>query len=252
MDPGERVGATLIEPLQWDSAHYGKPVGRLTARRLATAELARALEEAEGMGLWLLYWLTEASAVVEPSLLERFHGLKVSGQVRYTRTLTAKDDVAAAAHPQFEVGLDESMTAGPELVRLGIAAGALSRFRTDPRLPPEKCDELYAIWIAKSVSKQMADEVLVARQEGVPVGLVTLRLRKNGAEIGLVSTDALQRGRGVATALLRFAHTRLRARGIERLEVVTQAENVAACQLYERAGYTIAESGDYYHVVFTA
>lgn len=239
--------AALLEALAWDSAHFGRKVAKLTPRRLDSDALALSLAEARRDGVWLVYWLAEAGQVVEARLLHEFGGERVSGHVRYARTLSpATPEVAL--HPELELCVD---TGRPEddaaIVNLGIAAGALSRFRQDRRLAAAKCDELYELWIRRSRTRELADEVLVARRDGTPVGLTTFRVRDGVADVGLVSTAAEQRGLGVASALLAFSHARIAARGVQRVEVVTQAENAAACRLYERQGYAPTERGEYYH-----
>jgi GNAT superfamily N-acetyltransferase len=236
-----------IEALRWDSSHYERPVARIAARTLERSELARALEQARHDGIWLLYWFTEASAEPDPALLARYAGRRVGGHARYARAIGADDGRAPEAPAGLTLGSARGQAPERALTELGIAAGALSRFRTDPRLPAAKCDEMYAIWLAKSLRGELATDVLVARRGTTPVGLVTLRVREAVAELGLVSAAASERGRGVGGALVKLAHARCRELGATRVEVVTQTENDAARALYERAGYALADAGSYFH-----
>ena len=245
--------AVEIETLAWDSQHYGRKVARLRPRRLEPDALAAALERAQRDGVWLLYWLADVAQPVPAEWLQRYGGLRVVGHVRYQRALAESEGASLpdrAAPPIGEYRGEPEHEA--EVVRLGIEAGALSRFRLDPRLPVERCDRMYEIWIRRSIAGELADVVLIARAGAAVAGLVTVSARGPLATIGLISTAAAQRGTGVGMALLAAAQRWADARGAERIEVVTQRENHAACRLYERAGYAAVEHGEHHHFLLAA
>jgi len=101
--------------------------------------------------------------------------------------------------------------------------------------------------IAESVAILLADEhteLLLARHGERPAGLCQLRYRHSvwtgcpdcWLEDLYVDDDA--RGHGLGRALVEAAFDRARARGARRIELDTDADNVAAVALYESLGFS--------------
>jgi GNAT superfamily N-acetyltransferase len=125
------------------------------------------------------------------------------------------------------------------LLRLGVAAGLYSRFRVDPRMPAGAFDSLYRTWTTRSALGELADALLVAAppgEEADPLGIVTIALDGQAAQIGLIAVREDARGGGVGSMLIRAAHRWMLDRAARRATVVTQLDNGDACRLYERAG----------------
>jgi ribosomal protein S18 acetylase RimI-like enzyme len=111
---------------------------------------------------------------------------------------------------------------------------------------------MYRLWIERSLRGEMADAVLVADLSNgtlsAPLaGLISLEETAGTGSIGLIAVAQEARGRGVGTALLAAAHRWMLARGAQQARVVTQADNLPACRLYERAGYRLADVRHVFH-----
>ena len=208
-------------------------------------QLETMLLEARHQGVWLVYLLVSERRDLDARLLREFGGEWVGGHVTYTRTLDDSEPPEDPADPPLEVYSGPSDD--PQLLRLGVEAGGLSRFRVDTRLPADRCDAMYEAWASKSATGELADEVLVVRSDRHLAGLLTFQVRSGHAEIGLVGVDANCRGRGFASRLLDFAHRRMLLRGAVHATVVTQAQNESARNLYSKAGYTRKSEGRYFH-----
>lgn len=87
---------------------------------------------------------------------------------------------------------------------------------------------------------------LVARLEGALVGTGGLRLASPGlARVKRMSTHVAYRRRGVANAVLDGLIVEARARGLERLRLVTGLDWSEALRLYVRAGFVeVGQVGD--------
>lgn len=126
-----------------------------------------------------------------------------------------------------------------------------TRFYTDPRFARERCDELYATWIEKSVNG-WAERVLVPDDGAGALGYLTLHLRpENTAEIGLVGLAREAQGRGLGRKLVETAIAWMRAKGCTRATVVTQGRNIAAQRLYQAAGFRTRAMEFWHHRWFT-
>jgi dTDP-4-amino-4,6-dideoxy-D-galactose acyltransferase len=115
-------------------------------------------------------------------------------------------------------------------------------------VPRHVFPQLYLTWIRRSVSHEIADEVLVSKAGGQLSGLVTLAVKDGLGEIGLVAVAESQRGRGLGRCLMVAAESNASARGAQALEVVTQGANAAACALYTARGFELAREEAVYHI----
>jgi dTDP-4-amino-4,6-dideoxy-D-galactose acyltransferase len=242
-----RPAPALVER-EWDTAHFGFVVAQIPAPELESSELEEALVAARLRRIQLVYWAAHPCVHVPAKLLHEFSGALVDRKVTYERFLDGwrkepqhTSDYVVASYPQGR--------AEAQLVELAIAASAHSRFRVDSRVPEERCRSLYERWMQRSAQHEIADEVLVAWPPGATdmAGMITLSLACGTGSIGLIAVAPEHRGRGIGGHLLEAAHTWMHRQSAGRATVVTQQANVAACRLYERAGYHLAELQHYYH-----
>lgn len=243
--------ASTLQMLAWDSQHFGFPVGRIEHPTALTAELELLLRRARAERYRLIYWPAAENHPVSQFLLSEYCGARVDRRTVYAADLESlasirADDLAL----NIEIGEYTARTASSELLGLGIAAGSHSRFFRDSRIPRGAAERLYAIWTEKSVQRELADIVLVARHRGLHerlVGMVSCACRAQTGSIVLIAVAPSCRGKGIATALLAASHRWMIESGALRAEVVTQKENTGACRLYERCGYKVRLIQDYYH-----
>jgi dTDP-4-amino-4,6-dideoxy-D-galactose acyltransferase len=237
-----------IVPLAWDTAHFGIPVGRIETPETADEGLAALLGEARRAGYQLVYWATEPSHPVSPTLLDQFCGSLVDRKVAYHRELVP----TTSAELPDAVGMEEypATEPTPRLIELAVAAGRYSRFAADPHLRPGLFESLYEKWIRRSTRREIADTVLVTYELDRPdevLGMITVAQSGASARIGLVAVHESGRGRGLGLALLQAAQCWMLKHGVSQATVVTQAANVPACRCYEKAGYRLGHTRHHYH-----
>lgn len=137
-----------------------------------------------------------------------------------------------------------------------IAAEAFRGYRghyhADPRLDPVNSDEAYVDWAVRSCRGELADEVLVAAEEGGRLlGFVTLRLNDpKEVEGGLFAVSPEARGKGIARALIIEALRWCQRRKMARFLISTQITNIAAQKVWIRAGLEPSYAYYTFHVWF--
>jgi ribosomal protein S18 acetylase RimI-like enzyme len=249
------IDTIRIEPLPWDSAHFGFAVARLhgpcgdrPTDRLPLDELRQAIESAKAAGIDLLYWTAEPWCQLPESILRE------SGGALVDRKATFEIQINGGHEPRENkrLVLAEYPKEMPSarLIELAVCAGAHSRFRHDSRIPTEAFRALYELWIVRSAAREIADTVLVAswrERAEVPVGLITLSIAEGTGSIGLIAVEAHSRGEGVGALLVRSGHDWLAGRGATSVSVVTQLDNRPACRLYEKAGFRLVDVKLIYH-----
>jgi dTDP-4-amino-4,6-dideoxy-D-galactose acyltransferase len=242
-----------LAPAQWDSDFFGFAVARITEPGLSIDELDTALAAARQSGCTLVYWNAPHAAAVPPELLRSYAGQRVDQKATYSRSL--RGDRAPAVRPtDTRADADYSLSEHPPgaatdaLVTLALAAGWRSRFKVDRRFPDALFERMYRTWIDRSARREIADAVLTLTDRGgATVGMVTISVKGDTGQIGLIAIDAAHRGAGLGSRLMAAAHEWMLRRGLARAAVVTQLDNTGACRLYEREGYEVERVEDVYH-----
>jgi len=124
----------------------------------------------------------------------------------------------------------------PQLVAL---LGML--FSQEAEFAPDDSKQTRAL--AKILSDETVGRVYVAREAARVVAMASLLYSISTAEGGLAASfeDLIvlpdRRGRGVATALLRFVIAEARRQGVLRLTLLTDSDNARAQALYAKSGF---------------
>ena len=223
--------------LSWDSDFFGKKISRIK------------ISEFEGVDQVKKIPLIDADLcyVSIPENHPKVHGelIKIGG-ILYDRKVTYERLVSSSSIKN-DYKIEELKYISTEVEEMAYQSGVYSRFNLDPLLKP-KYKDLYYQWIVKSINKEMADKVLLAKSEnGVSVGFITLITENKKGKIGLIAVDARFRGKGVGTSLLAGANNYFYKTENEVIEVITQLDNIPACSLYEKAGFKKKSIENIYH-----
>lgn len=233
--------SALPQRLEWDSAFFGLPIARLDAHELSSEDLAAALAWCRAQRIRCLYLRSDAGDVLTLRSAAA-HGCRF---VDVRVTLEGELDALASSAPEASIRAARVADA-PALRAIAAYNHTNTRFYADGGFARERCDELYATWIEKSLGG-WAEHVLVAEHAGRPAAYLTIHVRPEArGEIGLVGVAREAQGRGLGRALLGQAFAWMRAQGLRRVSVVTQGQNIAAQRLYQAAGLRTAAL-EYWH-----
>lgn len=125
-----------------------------------------------------------------------------------------------------------------------------SRFHLDPFLTREQANQVKTEWVRNYILGRRGERLLVAEQDGVPVGfLAVLAIEVKGRPcrvIDLIGVSPARQGQGVGESLIRH-FVPSSAGECALVRVGTQVANTAAARLYERCGFRLAESAYVLH-----
>jgi dTDP-4-amino-4,6-dideoxy-D-galactose acyltransferase len=229
--------------LDWDSDFFGIRVGRIIRSQLEVEELSEILSELREMQVKLVYWPSDLEIEVDLAA-------KLGGFLADKKTTFAMDFHSINFDKNISTDTVESFTTSMsvnDLESLAIQSGEYSRFAIDPNLPKDKFVSLYKIWIDRSARKEIASEVLLIRDCEKFAGMVTLGEKNGRGDIGLIAVDSNYRGRKYGEKLVRAAQRWFSENGYEYGQVVTQGQNVPACNLYIKCGYSVEQVEYFYH-----
>ena len=231
--------------LQWDSDFFGFNVARITRLDIGDECLTSILQELRTNNYRLVYWYVPSEYSAIASMAEKHGGVLVDNKVTYAKQIT--NTIPTSLSHSFGVTPYLLEEPGPALINLALESGMYSRFRLDPSFPTELFEKLYACWITRAVRKEIAWEVLVVKDAGEILGVVTLGGKEKRGAIGLMAVASKLRGMGIGTILVEASERCFADHGYTAVQIVTQRANAAACSLYESCEYRIENIDNIFH-----
>ncbi len=234
--------------LSWDSAFWKVPTARILGNKLSPELLTRIDHWCVAHDVACVYFLARPDDSETVRLAEANAFRFVDVRVTLQRLLSERDvlfslrDRPSAVIRNSHAGDLDALKA---IARISFHD---TRFYYDPHFSPTKCDELYAIWIAKDCEVDPAT-VLVAEVGEQPVGFITCQSDHTSliGTIGLIGVAPTARGLGIGQLLVEAAMKRFLDSGMRQIQVVTQGRNVRAIRLYERTAFLTLQTQLWYH-----
>lgn len=228
------------EILKWDTDFFGYPVARIHGSHLALDELQQFLADMKGK-VKLVYYASSFPLEGADDLLSEFNGLLVDQKTTFYKATTT------AAEPSSNIVEYHNGMNKEALVELSIASGIYSRYKIDPNIGEQKYQALYKEWMLNSINYILAKKVLVYNVDNEMLGAVTLAIKENVAEIGVIAVKETKRGLGIGKSLMDAADSFAIACKLPGVRVITQGANKPACALYASKGYEIKKIEYFYH-----
>ncbi|MEA4811396.1 MAG: GNAT family N-acetyltransferase [Anaerolineaceae bacterium] len=232
----------LVKFLDWDSAFFGKRIGRVLPKHLSPAEIEEIDNWSKSEGMDCLYFLSASSGGEQIFLITQSGYLMMDIRI----TLQA---VLNSAKPRVSVQTGFSIASSSDIASLRHIASmnhSDTRFYTDTHFERARCDELYATWIEKSV-RDPGQKVYIYKPEREALGYISTYCTENHSVVGLVGIAPVCQGKGIGSKLLQRALAGLEEEGSAKAEVVTQGSNIKAIQFYEKNGFKIKSIETWFH-----
>jgi len=213
--------------------------------------LFRVLDYCRAHDVVLLVARCLSSDTEAAQAMEREGFLLMDTLIHYTRDLTRQP-----LPPDTWHGEVRSVRPGEEHEVRRIAAkcfeGYLGHYHADERLDRTKCDEVYSSWAYRScISREVADDVLVAFLDGRMAGFLTLKMGTADEGQGpLFAVDPRARGSGASTTLMIRGMKWCRSKGAARMVIPTQITNIASQRVWSRLGFEPAYAEYTFHKWF--
>lgn len=225
--------------LNWDSEFFEKKIYQIDAfAEIPEGEWEAVIKEKPD----LIYCIIETPSLKTIEFMQGHGAILYDNKIKYLKQGFTE---SASKNNQFHFESTSLLT--EDLEAMVYQSGSFSRFNLDPRLSP-KFKDLYKEWIVGSLNKKLADEVLLAKDnKGQSVGFITLSIKEGIGNIGLIAVSEHFRGQGVGKLLIQKADNFFREKQASAATVVTQIDNIPACRLYEKMGYTIVKNESIFH-----
>lgn len=228
-----------IKSLSWDSNFFNLNVGQ--AYLTDSTEISELKAEFENASFDLVY-VTVTSEIIQKKICDVFKTTPIENKITY-ELAEYETSAIVARHKIVEIN-----EVTERLLQLTFESGAESRFYKDPNFGKVNFEKLYTAWIEKSVSHELADHVFGVIISNQLAGFATIAFKNNTSQIGLIAVNKEFRGQGIAKSLIEHCVLKALEVGCMPIKVVTQAHNVAACNLYKSVGFIEVSSLPLFHL----
>ncbi len=227
-----------IQLAQWDTDHFGMKIGTLSSEEdFSESDFLSIIENARNEGYQLLYGkgITVPKEYLGDDVFLADEKVVYSQFVKNNRTVASANVISL---------LKTSLSA--QALSLALQSGGHSRYYQDKHFSINVFITLYKEWIERSLSGEIATDVLGYLDGTKLLGILTYKIEDNIATIGLVAVDDKATGKGVGTKLMQSFLSNM-PDGII-VNVATQKCNDAACHFYEKNGFLVDSITNIYHI----
>ena len=230
-----------IENLEWDSNLFQLSIGKIEIKDKVSCNifLNSNLIEKESFDLFYIF-----DYLCNENLISKFNKNIVDEKITYCQTL--KNDSIYIPDENISSILNTPLI--DKILDLAFQSGEFSRFRIDPKIGIDNFEKLYKIWIENSLNGNNAFEVLSYIENNEILGIITLGIKNNIGDIGLLAVDTNTRGKSIGSKLLEFAFSIFQEKNINEVQVVTQKNNKIACNFYLKNNFKFQSQVNIYHI----
>lgn len=220
--------------LSWDSDFFSKKIFRMDIRKNQDVDLIN--EVFNSLDCDLLYVFSEFDLKLKLNLTCFLADKKILFSKKIDKNLTLLQKTEIKSVSKSSKKIDE----------LAILSGIYSRFKLDPFLS-DKFEQLYKLWLDKSISKEIASEVFVYFYNDIEIGLITVKKTEDNATVGLLAVDPQYASKKIGTSLMHSVESWCVNNGVDEIHVATQLDNLKACNFYRKNGFITKQIDYIYH-----
>lgn len=228
--------------LEWDSQFFGFGVAKLLFPSVDAETLTAALMQLKKQNIRLVYWPAPVPDESSKSAAQACFGRMVGCHVTFQHTTNESTPKSIGELVEYD-----DTDANTDLIELALESGKFSRYATDPQIGRKKFEEFFATWIRKCARRQMANHILLSKKNGQTQGMICIQASAPDSRLVLMAVGADVRTVGVGTSLVQGALALGNQKGCISNSIVTYGENIAACKLFEKCGFSEFERRDFYH-----
>jgi dTDP-4-amino-4,6-dideoxy-D-galactose acyltransferase len=228
-----------IEELTWDSDFFGVKTGRCLLND-------KDKWEQEKLSQWdLVYFFVDPEHYDAIQRLKELNAALVDQKVTFIMDLSGLGADNFLLTDIYSYYKDSKLY---DVIDIGIQSGVYSRFSQDINIPKNKFEELYTLWMRRSIDREIAREVFIYKSDKDEIGgVITLGNKNDRSDIGIIAVDEKFRGHGVGKKLVKAGIKNSLEAGYKMLQVVTQKNNNSACRFYEQCGFIVEKVVNIYH-----
>lgn len=139
-----------------------------------------------------------------------------------------------------------NMPVNDQILSIARKSFKYSRFFNDLNLSESKSQSIYLHW-TEGAFQQDSKYFVICEREGNIAGYLLFSSEENYATVELIAVDEAYQGQGVGKALIKAMDSFAMEKGICKIKVGTQVNNISAVQFYSKMGFTYVGCASVYH-----
>lgn len=134
-----------------------------------------------------------------------------------------------------------------QIINIARKSFNYSRFFNDPRIHEVKANNIYVHW-TECAFNQENKYFIITEREGNVAGYILFSINEESSVIELISVDKKYQGQRVGKSLIHTMELFVIDKGIKKIKVGTQVNNISAIQFYNAMGFKYVSCGSMYHL----
>ncbi len=225
----------MINKKIWDSNFFGYTVGECIVHSGEVIDVWKFKTECAEFKLVYVFSEDELTEDIDFKLADK-------------KVVFSKELIENKAEDNSIIEFDPEVHSYDELLHLALLSGTHSRYYLDKKFVNKEYVRLYKEWLDKSISKEIAQNILIKITDNKIAGFITLKKSAPQlAQIGLIAVDEKFQGKNIGTSLIQKAEQLSKEQRCSSLEVVTQFYNTPALNFYKKNNFKIKEILYTYH-----
>jgi len=140
-----------------------------------------------------------------------------------------------------------NLSRNEQIVDIASKSFNYSRFFNDPKLPIEQAKNIYLHW-TECAFEQQNKYFVISEREGNVAGYILFSFNEESSVIELIAVDEKYQGQRVGKLLIHTMESFVIDKGIKKIKVGTQLNNISATQFYSKMGFNYVNCGSVYHL----
>ena len=216
----------MIKKLNWDSEFFNLKIGEVSYKD------SKSLNDQLEFDLLYVYSYSNFELQIK-NFENTFSEVKLS----FVKKISANKFIEPKIFSINDIDVNVNV-----IYELAFESGKNSRFLLDEKFSSNDFKRLYKKWVDNSVSKTIAEDILIYYDNNKVEGFVSYKIENKNATIGLIAVASNSQGKGIGGKLLNQIESILDKQNIEKLIIPTQLVNTQACNFYKKHGYFIEET----------
>jgi ribosomal protein S18 acetylase RimI-like enzyme len=134
-----------------------------------------------------------------------------------------------------------------QVVKIARDSFQYSRFFNDPKLPYVQSKNIYLHWTECAFEQENKYFVICERESNV-AGYIPFSNNEDNSVIELIAVNEKYQGQRVGKSLIQAMESFIIKKGINKIKVGTQVNNISASQFYSKMGFVYVGCGSVYHL----
>jgi ribosomal protein S18 acetylase RimI-like enzyme len=231
-----------LSPLQWDTDYFGVSSARVNLSGIIDA---RNQEEIiEFCKDYDFITISNLDNIKENNLWigNRTNAFLADVNIQFLKILVDKPN-----NQDVKTYVVNNLSRNEEIVDIAKKSFNYSRFFNDPKLPQERAENIYLHW-TECAFGQESKYFVISEKEGNIAGYILFSINEDSSVIELIVVNEKYQGQRVGKSLIHTMESFVIDKGIKKIKVGTQVNNISAAQFYSAMGFKYVSCGSMYHL----